>query len=29
MLPVEIVRKTREKYIEAYKSLTGQSFAWE
>lgn len=29
MLPVEIVQKTRAKYIEAFTSLTGQPFAWE
>jgi phosphoribosylaminoimidazole-succinocarboxamide synthase len=29
MLPPEIVEKTREKYIEAYTSLTGRSFPWE
>jgi len=28
-LPAEIVDKTREKYIEAYERLTGQSFAWK
>jgi phosphoribosylaminoimidazole-succinocarboxamide synthase len=28
-LPPEIVEKTREKYIEAYTRLTGQSFPWE
>jgi phosphoribosylaminoimidazole-succinocarboxamide synthase len=27
-LPDEIIRKTREKYIEAYERLTGQAFAW-
>ena len=27
-LPVEIVQKTREKYIEAYTRLTGRAFAW-
>ncbi len=29
VLPVEIVQKTREKYIEAYTALTGQKFPWE
>jgi len=28
-LPAEIVDKTREKYIEAYERLTGQTFAWK
>lgn len=28
-LPDEIVGKTREKYIEAFERLTGQSFAWK
>ena len=28
-LPVEIVQKTRDKYIEAYTRLTGQAFPWE
>ena len=28
-LPDEIVAKTREKYIEAFEQLTGQSFAWK
>jgi phosphoribosylaminoimidazole-succinocarboxamide synthase len=28
-LPVEIVQKTRQKYIEAFKRLTGEEFAWE
>jgi phosphoribosylaminoimidazole-succinocarboxamide synthase len=28
-LPDEIVRKTRDKYIEAYERLTGQAFAWK
>ncbi|HAU37899.1 MAG TPA: phosphoribosylaminoimidazolesuccinocarboxamide synthase, partial [Phycisphaerales bacterium] len=28
-LPVEVVQKTREKYIEAYTRLTGQEFPWE
>ncbi len=28
-LPPEIVRKTREKYVEAYTRLTGQTFPWE
>ena len=27
-LPAEIVRKTREKYIEAYTRLTGKTFPW-
>jgi len=27
-LPPDIVRKTREKYIEAYERLTGNKFAW-
>jgi len=27
-LPVEIVQQTREKYIEAFTSLTGQKFPW-
>jgi phosphoribosylaminoimidazole-succinocarboxamide synthase len=29
VLPAEIVQKTREKYIDAYKRLTGQKFPWE
>lgn len=29
ILPVEIVQKTREKYIEAYARLTGKKFPWE
>jgi phosphoribosylaminoimidazole-succinocarboxamide synthase len=29
VLPAEVVQKTREKYIEAYKRLTGQKFPWE
>jgi phosphoribosylaminoimidazole-succinocarboxamide synthase len=29
VLPAEVVEKTREKYIEAYTRLTGQSFPWE
>ena len=29
ILPAEIIQKTREKYIEAYTRLTGQTFAWE
>jgi phosphoribosylaminoimidazole-succinocarboxamide synthase len=29
LLPTEIVRKTRAKYIEAYTRLTGQEFPWE
>ncbi len=28
-LPVEVVRKTRTKYIDAYTRLTGQEFPWE
>ncbi|MHC4294121.1 MAG: phosphoribosylaminoimidazolesuccinocarboxamide synthase [Planctomycetota bacterium] len=28
-LPVEIVQKTRQKYIEAYTRLTGKKFPWE
>ena len=28
MLPKEIVQKTRQKYIQAYTMLTGQSFPW-
>lgn len=28
-LPEEIVSRTREKYVEAYERLTGQSFAWK
>ena len=28
-LPAEIVRKTREKYIEAYTRLTGKTFPWQ
>ena len=28
VLPTNIVQKTRDKYIEAYTLLTGQSFAW-
>ncbi len=28
-LPAEIVEKTRQKYIEAYERLTGESFAWK
>ncbi len=27
-LPSEIVTKTREKYVEAFRKLTGQAFAW-
>ena len=27
-LPADVVEKTREKYIEAYETLTGQTFAW-
>jgi phosphoribosylaminoimidazole-succinocarboxamide synthase len=29
VLPVEVVQKTREKYIEAYTRLTGKKFPWE
>ena len=29
LLPTEIVRATRERYIEAYTRLTGKPFAWE
>ena len=29
LLPAEVVRKTRAKYIEAYTRLTGQEFPWE
>ena len=28
-LPEDVVRKTREKYIEAYETLSGQRFAWK
>ena len=28
-LPAEIVEKTREKYIEAFERLTGETFAWK
>jgi phosphoribosylaminoimidazole-succinocarboxamide synthase len=28
-LPAEVIKKTREKYIEAYERLTGQAFAWK
>jgi phosphoribosylaminoimidazole-succinocarboxamide synthase len=28
-LPDDVVRKTREKYIEAYETLSGQRFAWK
>ncbi len=28
-LPDEVIAKTREKYIEAFEQLTGQSFAWK
>jgi phosphoribosylaminoimidazole-succinocarboxamide synthase len=28
-LPEEIISKTREKYIEAFETLTGQEFAWK
>lgn len=27
-LPEDVVRRTREKYIEAYEQLTGRQFAW-
>jgi phosphoribosylaminoimidazole-succinocarboxamide synthase len=27
-LPNEVVRRTREKYVECYERLTGQKFAW-
>ena len=27
-LPDDVVRRTREKYIEAYEQLTGRAFAW-
>jgi phosphoribosylaminoimidazole-succinocarboxamide synthase len=27
-LPEEVVTKTREKYIEAFETITGQKFAW-
>jgi phosphoribosylaminoimidazole-succinocarboxamide synthase len=27
-LPDDVVRRTREKYIEAYEQLTGRQFAW-
>jgi phosphoribosylaminoimidazole-succinocarboxamide synthase len=29
LLPAVVVRKTREKYIEAYNRLTGQKFPWD
>ncbi len=29
LLPAEVVRKTRAKYIDAYTRLTGQEFPWE
>ncbi len=29
VLPAEVVQKTREKYIQAYRLLTGQKFPWE
>jgi phosphoribosylaminoimidazole-succinocarboxamide synthase len=29
LLPTEIVRATRDRYVEAYTRLTGQEFAWE
>ncbi|KKM01378.1 hypothetical protein LCGC14_1795010, partial [marine sediment metagenome] len=29
VLPTEIVQKTRQKYIEAFTLLTGQTFPWE
>jgi phosphoribosylaminoimidazole-succinocarboxamide synthase len=28
-LPDEVVRRTREKYIEAYETLTGRQFGWK
>jgi phosphoribosylaminoimidazole-succinocarboxamide synthase len=28
-LPDDVVRRTREKYVEAYERLTGQKFAWK
>ena len=28
-LPAEVVRKTREKYIEAYERLSQQAFPWK
>ena len=28
VLPTDIVQKTREKYVEAFSILTGQTFAW-
>jgi phosphoribosylaminoimidazole-succinocarboxamide synthase len=28
-LPVEVVARTRDKYIEAYEKLTGEAFAWK
>ena len=28
-LPADVVAKTREKYIEAYEQLTGETFAWK
>jgi phosphoribosylaminoimidazole-succinocarboxamide synthase len=28
-LPEEVIRRTREKYIEAYEGLTGQGFKWK
>lgn len=28
-LPVDVVAKTREKYIDAFEQLTGQAFAWK
>ena len=28
-LPEDVVSKTREKYIEAFETLTGQPFAWK
>ncbi len=27
-LPDDVIAKTREKYIEAYERLTGQTFSW-
>ena len=28
-LPADVIARTREKYIEAYRIITGQAFAWE
>jgi phosphoribosylaminoimidazole-succinocarboxamide synthase len=28
-LPDDVIRRTREKYIEAYEGLTGKGFAWK